>query len=540
MKLTQLFLCSAALTLPLTLQAATSKNNDRWFEVEIILFSQLGDKSQLTEAFPDTSELPKYRRSEDLLARYLNPDIRSLKQLLPSCDNPEYPEELIKAQAQLPALFEEKTLTQIAQFTENLTSNTSDESTVTAPDLVGDNRFEDTSNIDTTAATYTPNVSNNATQAQANSQTADDDSASSPSSNGAVNTNMAEINSLPSQLSAAEYEKIQNLVSAADAEFQQLKFQSSENLVTKVLCRIDQHYFAEHQANDPSFDYYGFTVDKMPLLIDAPENITNDQSHLLSKESLQLGDVITDLRYSKNFRPLLHMGWRQVARPKKQSIPVKVYAGENFAADHQKKLTRFNDSKTQQIAQLLEQKNAENPTISALTEKITVNLDQLKSDQAEQLQAAKKARLEKIISQVSQVNDNTDELLTQLANEDLSLKLVGEDFTTAKQETPPLPPVQPWFIDGFFNIHLKHYLFITADFNILDKNLSELATAQLASSTSSSSNSATDKPNSTQAKAIRFKQDRRVISGEVHYFDHPYMGMIVQIRPYKKPDLGSE
>ena len=62
MKLTQLFLCSAALTLPLTLQAATSKNNDRWFEVEIILFSQLGDKSQLTETFPDTSKLPKYRR----------------------------------------------------------------------------------------------------------------------------------------------------------------------------------------------------------------------------------------------------------------------------------------------------------------------------------------------------------------------------------------------------------------------------------------------------------------------------------------------
>ena len=86
MKLTQLFLCSAALTLPLALQAATSKNNDRWFEVEIILFSQLGDKSQLTESFPDSSELPKYRRVEDLLARYLNPDIRSLKQLLPNCE----------------------------------------------------------------------------------------------------------------------------------------------------------------------------------------------------------------------------------------------------------------------------------------------------------------------------------------------------------------------------------------------------------------------------------------------------------------------
>ena len=44
----------------------------------------------------------------------------------------------------------------------------------------------------------------------------------------------------------------------------------------------------------------------------------------------------------------------------------------------------------------------------------------------------------------------------------------------------------------------------------------------------------------TQAKAIRFKQDRRVISGEVHYFDHPYMGMIVQIRPYTKPEPEAE
>mgnify|MGYP000673678348 FL=1 len=29
-----------------------------------------------------------------------------------------------------------------------------------------------------------------------------------------------------------------------------------------------------------------------------------------------------------------------------------------------------------------------------------------------------------------------------------------------------------------------------------------------------------------------FKQDRRVISGEIHYFDHPDIGMIVQIRRF--------
>lgn len=539
MKLTQLFLCSAALTLPLTLQAATSKSNDRWFEVEIILFSQLGDKSQLTEAFPDSSELPNYRRTEDLLARYLNPDIRSLKQLLPHCDTPDAPQALIKKKPELPAIFNEKTLTQIAQLSDGQASNQSEDNTSSSElILAGERHLDDPSNSDITPLTDKISTNNNNTLTGITPQENNNGTLNSPTEDSLDNTTMTEVNSSLSQLSAAEYEKIQSLVSAADAEFQQLKLQYTENAQVELLCRIDQHFFADYQINNPSFDYWGFTIDEIPLLIDAPENITSNQSHLLSKASLQLGDVIKDLRYSKNFRPLLHMGWRQVARAKKQSVPIKVYAGDNFEADYQKKLTQFNDAKTQQIAQLLTQASTKTPTISALTEKITLDLEQLKKNKAEQLQLAKKARIEKIISQISKVDENTDELLKQLTNEDVSLSLTSKSITTTEQKMPPTAPVQPWYIDGFFNIHLKHYLFITADFNILDKNLSQLATAQLASSTNQKS--ATGEVNSAQSKAIRFKQDRRVISGEVHYFDHPYMGMIVQIRPYKKPNLGSE
>ena len=39
-----------------------------------------------------------------------------------------------------------------------------------------------------------------------------------------------------------------------------------------------------------------------------------------------------------------------------------------------------------------------------------------------------------------------------------------------------------------------------------------------------------------ELKTIRFEQNRRVISKEIHYFDHPYMGMIVQIRPFNVPE----
>ena len=58
--------------------------------MEVILFSQLGDKTRLKEQFPENTTLPKYKKIIDLLGPYLNPDITSLKQLLPSCDAPTY------------------------------------------------------------------------------------------------------------------------------------------------------------------------------------------------------------------------------------------------------------------------------------------------------------------------------------------------------------------------------------------------------------------------------------------------------------------
>ncbi|AZQ85105.1 hypothetical protein EKO29_14615 [Colwellia sp. Arc7-635] len=534
MKLTQLFLCSAALALPLTLHAATEKKNDRWFEVEVILFSQLGDKSQLTENFPDSSELPKYRRSTDLLNAYINPKIGSLKQLLPSCDAPIYPEHAVQRNANLPAIFQEKSLAALSQLVDEelaLLNNF----TKADNSRFGDQTVSDGATLNDTVQTNlesrsseTSNVNININD-QKNAITANESDLSST-----IDTVETQV-----ELTDEELAKIQGLVNAAEEEFQQLKFQYNLAPEPTLLCRIDEHYFSDYQASNPSFNYNGFTVDKMPLLIDALEEPYNEKTHLLSKASLQLNDVITDLRYSKNFRPLLHMGWRQVARPKKQSVPVKVYAGDNFAADHEKKLSDFNSQKNQKMAQLLAYANKQqSTTVSSVS--VQVDKNQAEQQQAEQLQQAKKARIEQIINQLSQVNEDSDPLFTSLDGQNNILTLDNDESLTA---AAPLPPVQDWLLEGFFNIHLKHYLFITADFNILDKNLSELATAQLSGTTAI--NTETDNVLGTkvnidgttpiQPKAIRFKQNRRVISGEVHYFDHPYIGMVVQIRPYSMP-----
>ncbi len=65
-----------------------------------------------------------------------------------------------------------------------------------------------------------------------------------------------------------------------------------------------------------------------------------------------------------------------------------------------------------------------------------------------------------------------------------------------------------WELDGFLKVHLNHYLYIT----------SNLVTRQTGDTEASVSS--------------EFSQFRRVISGEIHYFDHPQIGMLVQIRRF--------
>jgi hypothetical protein len=65
-----------------------------------------------------------------------------------------------------------------------------------------------------------------------------------------------------------------------------------------------------------------------------------------------------------------------------------------------------------------------------------------------------------------------------------------------------------WELDGTFNIYLRHYLFINASFDVNEIQVTG------------------------EIEHARFSQFKRVISGDIHYFDHPKMGMIVQIRKF--------
>lgn len=68
-------------------------------------------------------------------------------------------------------------------------------------------------------------------------------------------------------------------------------------------------------------------------------------------------------------------------------------------------------------------------------------------------------------------------------------------------------PSQVWQLDGLFRLHLDRYLFVNTDFNLR-------------------------RPQTNNLQSINVKQSRRLISGEIHYLDHPKLGIILQIRRF--------
>ena len=110
---------------------------------------------------------------------------------------------------------------------------------------------------------------------------------------------------------------------------------------------------------------------------------------------------------------------------------------------------------------------------------------------------------------------------------------------------PTISVADKWAIDGNFQIYLDHYLFIDSQLIIrkavteeiqqpeqLVELIDDLNGVQIAKQSDTNIptiNTASTKRR-TVIKEVLFDQNRRLRSGEIHYLDHPLMGIIVQIR----------
>ncbi len=87
-----------------------------------------------------------------------------------------------------------------------------------------------------------------------------------------------------------------------------------------------------------------------------------------------------------------------------------------------------------------------------------------------------------------------------------------------------------WELDGTLNIYLDHYLYVETALNLREEGSKTLEVMGKETELNDGS-----KLTTPFLYAYLMKQNRRVRSDEIHYFDHPRMGMILQIRKMQQP-----
>ena len=507
---------------------AAQKIDKRWFEVEVILFSQLGDKNKLQENFDGKANLPRYRQVIDLLTPYLQPDTQSLRVQLPSCVDRTYAPSWLTTQTKLPSLHNEKSLDDIERLpTEQLLTEQVITDQALNTDVISNPNAE--LNAYDSFSELTNSTNEQALNEVEFAEQLSDEQIVNKLENNEFNNSLTEI-LIP--LSEEELALVAQAEHELGNKVEKLAYEDvSQTGIT--LCQpiaIDSNstiadYYALNDYQTPS----EFPIDELSGRIDGNEFVYTDKPYLIDADSLKLKDIPLQLRRSKNFRPLLHIGWRQplTNRKKPSREPaIRLFAGshyqqqyQNALADYQSKLTLQNLNELQQV-QL-----ADATTVFDSQGEVNSKETAFENTTPEQLQSQQ--HLASIYQTLESASYNLNDTLATLDKVELTPlapnELNSSDNTPLiKTLTEPQAPNQDWLVDGLFRLHLNHYLYITADFSVAIPYSSEEA--------------AEKNSHAFEFKHIPFSQNKRVISKEVHYFDHPYLGMVVQIRRYKKPE----
>jgi len=534
-----LTLCVSQVAISASVETTKPENPERWFEIEVILFKQLNNKATLKEQFPDginSSSLPSYRQSFDLLNPYLQPNLTRIKSFIPLCGEKDEQQIFLESlQSVTPPFPEEiKLIEQVALFTmPDFTQETAQEVTL-----------EDNQAL---------NIASNTVEGVIEDNNADESY---------INEN---------ELNAKEPVTTQGLITNSNEEstntIEQVEVEAFEFdlqkdtlakpiFSTQSVCIITQNemesLLTEEELTDFNLDSFG--VNALPSKLNASGAHISDSPYLIADESLLLKDINQRLRWSKEFKPLLHFGWRQVgiALPKK-AIPLKLFAGEHLEYRYQQALTDYQIeteeakaieknlleqiAKSQATSQLLNNtisQESEADDAILLSNEFTDSTSIVSVDNSLKIKTDQKQQaLNQLFSRIEYINNNPidnnelDNIINNTNEQNLENILSSKFVPTNDEEIiiednlldiskRPKIPLQPWSLDGFLKVYLDgRYLFITADFNVFNQQLKEIESNEI-----------------NKVKLINFSQNRRVISGEIHYFDHPYIGMIVQIRRF--------
>ena len=266
----------------------------------------------------------------------------------------------------------------------------------------------------------------------------------------------------------------------------------------------------------------------LPIVVEGHDWALASKAHLLTSEQQGLSSISRQIRSNRQLERLFHATWRQpVMFGKNNAFDVRLYGGQNYAQQYDK-----NGEMREQQSNTALVKSANSESEFGYDATAGLNNDE-------------SSATIKSVTDIATTSDIFADIERRLSNPQaikyeafkaLDTAIIveqGDDNALAPSLRTPI-----WEIDGTIKVFLKYinrvpYLHVDGEmFYRQPVPLSYFSSEE-------SSNVAANQPTPTEYKlvSVPLAEQRRVISTQLHYFDHPLFGFVVQIRRYNRPDI---
>ncbi len=560
-----------------TISNAANANDNWWFDVEVIAFKRNVALTELEEQFSLAGNLSAPRAQADIISDIISPDISYLKQGLAVCGadtSVKWPSNGLLSVPAKDVDFLSLPKDNSAQYGDMSPSPYSEEagygynetSGLTAnepsptPDVASQAQSE-TINGDEYGATYSSTDSDYSVSIDySNEEVITDDVTPAPDAAtiasywtsffGVKDTSPITVPAIKYCEEAkpwlsAEVTTALNVVSS-DVELNsgvstsESKSRSSA-LQPVIVWKVNQ---PDNRLPAPA---------SLPIIIEGHDWPLASKAHLLTSNQQALSSISRQIRSNRELERLFHATWRQpVMFGKNKAFNVRLYGGQNYAQQfgmngdmREQKLANSSDNEPNNSA--TEFGYDSTAALSDYDSNYTSGADKNSlSDVSTAFEANKPIAQD--TDQFIAVSDIFADLNRRLSNPQaieygafkaLDTPMIveqGEDDAIDASLRTPI-----WEIDGTIKVFLKYinrvpYLHVDSEMFYRQP----VPLSYFSSEDDSSGNTAKPRmASSTEYKlvSVPLAEQRRVISTQLHYFDHPLFGFVVQIRRYNRPDF---
>ncbi|WP_076012882.1 CsiV family protein [Alteromonas abrolhosensis] len=561
-----------------TISTAANANDNWWFDVEVIAFKRNVALTELEEQFSLADNLSAPRAQADIISDIISPDISYLKQGLAVCGadtSVKWPSNGLLSVPAKDVDFLSLPKDNSSQYGDMSPNSYSEEAgygynetsglTANEPSLTPDEASQAQSeaiNGDEYGATYSATDSDYSDSLDySNEGIITDDATPAPDAAtiasywtsffGVKDTSPITVPAIKYCEEAkpwlsAEVTTALNVVAPSDDELNsgvsisESKSRSSA-LQPVIVWKVNQ---PDNRLPAPA---------SLPIIIEGHDWPLASKAHLLTNNQQALSSISRQIRSNRELERLFHATWRQpVMFGKNKAFNVRLYGGQNYAQQfdmngdmREQKLANSSDKEPNNSA--TEFSYDSTAALSDYNSNYTSGTDENSlSDVGTAFEADKIAAQD--TDQFIAVSDIFADLNRRLSNPQaieygafkaLDTPMIveqGEDDAIDASLRTPI-----WEIDGTIKVFLKYinrvpYLHVDSEMFYRQP----VPLSYFSSEDDSSGNAAKPRQaTSTEYKlvSVPLAEQRRVISTQLHYFDHPLFGFVVQIRRYNRPDV---